>query len=61
MHVDRSLTVLQDVDRLLVRETLQADAVDTQDLISPLENSLLHGSSLEQSSQMKKNELQSGD
>ena len=53
MHVDGSLTVLQDVDRLLVRETLQADAVDTEDLVPSLQHSLLHGSSLEKSSQMK--------
>ena len=43
MHVDRSLAVLQDVDSFLVRETLETDAVDTEDLIASLQHALLHG------------------
>ena len=41
-----ALTVLEDVDSLLVAEALQTDGVHGEDLVSPLEASLLSSSSL---------------
>ena len=41
-----ALTVLEDIDSFLMTEAFQTDRVDGEDLISPLEASLLSSSSL---------------